>query len=98
MQKVVSAPTLVDLRRYIRETVCQNDQLDPDVTPMREGEITRSGRTCGLFFQIQGPRLLKAYAVWSSEEHRIRFYGSNGIRIGETLLSDSPEVGQKLAA
>src|SRR5271165_2153496 len=59
MDAVVSLPTLDDLRRHVMHTLCQHDKLDPEQTPMFQGKIERSGRACGLFFQVQGPRLLK---------------------------------------
>jgi hypothetical protein len=64
---------------------------------MQEARITRSGRTCGLFFQVQGPRLVKTYAVWAGEEGRILFYDSTGQRFAQTRLSEAPDP-RRLAA
>jgi hypothetical protein len=97
MRTVASLPTIDDLRRYVLETLCSRDQLDPAQTPLHEGRIKRRGRVCGLFFQVQGPRLLKTYAVWAGEENRILFYDSTGERFAETRLSDAPDT-QRLAA
>src|SRR5262245_62046256 len=97
MFTVVALPTFDDLRRHVLHTLCSHDKLDPVQTPMRQAIITRSGRPCGLFFQLQGPRLLKTYAVWAGEENRILFYDSTGARFGETRLSDAPDP-LKLAA
>ena len=71
--------------------------LEPAQTPLHQAVITRAGKPCGLFFQIQGPRLLKTYAVWAGEEDRILYYDSTGVRFGETKLSDAPDV-RKVAA
>ena len=87
---VASLPTLDDLRRHILETLCSHDRLDPQQVALHEGTIVRSGRCCGLFFQISGPRHLKSYAVWAGEENRILFYDSGGLRFSETRLSESP--------
>jgi hypothetical protein len=46
----------------------------------------------GLFFQAQGPRLLKSYAVWAGDEDRILFYNSSGERFAETRLSEAPKT------
>lgn len=92
-----SLPTVDELRRYVLQTLCRHDQLDPTQTPLHQALIKRSGRACGLFFQVQGPRLLKNYAVWAGEEDRILFYDSTGLRFAETRLSDAPDP-QKLAA
>ena len=53
--------------------------------------------TCGLFFQVEGPRLLKTYAVWAGDEHRILFYDSTGRRFQEVRLSESPAAGRMAA-
>ena len=97
MRTVVSLPTYDELRRHVRETLCAHDQLDPTNTPLHQALIMRKGRPCGLFFQVQGPRLLKTYAVWAGEENRILFYDSTGVRFAETRLSDAPDP-LKLAA
>jgi hypothetical protein len=91
MCHVVSLPTLAELRRHIHELLCQPDQLDPQQTPLQQAVITRRGRPCGLFFQVQGPRLLRNYAVWAGDENRILFYNSSGERIAEMRLSEAPD-------
>jgi hypothetical protein len=97
MDAVASLPTLEDLRRHVLHTLCSHDQLDPNQTPLRQAVITRSGKPCGLFFQVQGPRMLKTYAVWAGEENRILFYDSTGVRFGQTRLSEGPDP-RRLAA
>jgi hypothetical protein len=97
MPTVASLPTFDDLRRHIRETLCAHDHLDPTNTPLHQSLIMRKGKPCGLFFQVQGPRMLKTYAVWAGEENRILFYDSTGMRFAETRLSDAPDP-LKLAA
>lgn len=92
-----SLPTLDDLRSHILTTLCSQDQLDPKQTPLHQALIRRSGRTCGLYFQVQGPRLLKTYAIWSGEENRVLFYDSTGLRFAETRLSDGPDPSELAA-
>ena len=84
MKNVASLSTLDELRQHVLDTLCTHDRLDPGQTPLRQAVISRSGRPCGLFFQVQGPRLLKTYAVWAGEEDRILFYDSTGLRFQET--------------
>ena len=91
MKEVVSLPTLHELRRHVHERLCRPDQLDPLQAPLQQAVITRRGRPCGLFFQVQGPRLLRNFAVWAGEEDRILFYNSSGERIAETRLSEAPD-------
>src|SRR5271170_770752 len=91
MNTVATLPTLDELRQYVRRTLCAHDRLDPAYTPLFQGLITRAGKPCGLFFQVQGPRLLRAYAVWAGEENRILFYDSTGLRFAETKLCEGPD-------
>jgi hypothetical protein len=91
MDAVVCLPSLERLRDHVRRTLCAHDQLDPSQTPLLESVITRSGRSCGLFFQVQGPRRVRIYAVWAGDEDRILFYDSNGQRFAETRLSEGPD-------
>jgi hypothetical protein len=91
MNAAVCLPSLDALRDHVHKTLCAHDQLDPAQTPLRHSVLTRSGRPCGLFFSVQGPRRVKTYAIWAGEEDRILFYESNGIRFGETRLVDGPD-------
>ena len=91
MKDIVCLPTLEALRRHIHETLCRRENLDPSQAPMQQALIMRQGRSCGLFFQVEGPRLLRNYALWVGEENRILFYNSTGERIAETRLTDAPD-------
>jgi hypothetical protein len=91
MDAVVALPTLDELRRHVLTTLCAHDHLDPNQTPLFQALIKRRDRPCGLFFQAQGPRMLKTYAVWAGEENRILFYDSTGARFAEVRLSDAPD-------
>jgi hypothetical protein len=91
MRHVVSLPTLHELRLHVHEELCRPDQLDPAQAPLQQAIITRRGKPCGLFFQVEGPRLLRNSAVWAGEENRILYYNSSGERIAETRLTDAPD-------
>jgi hypothetical protein len=91
MKEVVCLPTLAELRRHVHATLCRSDHLDPAQAPLQQALITRRGRPCGLFFQVEGPRLLRNYAVWVGDEHRILFYNSCGERVGEVRLTEAPD-------
>jgi hypothetical protein len=97
MDLVACLPTIEELIHYVLCRLCEPDDLDPAQTPLLQAVITRRGEPCGLFFQAQGPRLLKNYAVWAGDENRILFYNCNGERIAETRLSEAPDPG-RLAA
>jgi hypothetical protein len=92
-----SLPTVEALRNYVRQAICRRDRLDPEATPLFEGAVTRRGKPCGLFFQVQGPRQVRLYALWAGEEKRILFYDQTGARIGETRLSDAPAPRRQAA-
>src|SRR5262245_48529432 len=97
MDAVAALPTLDELRQHVLTVLCAKDNLDATQTPLHQATILRKGKPCGLFFQVQGPRLLKTFAVWTGEEHRILFYDSTGVRFAQTQLSDGPDT-LKLAA
>ena len=94
---VVPLPALEQLRQFVLDTLCERDRLDPSQVRLRQALVRRGGRVCGLFFQVEGPRLLRTYAVWAGEEHRILFYDSTGVRFAQTRLSEAPDP-RKLAA
>jgi hypothetical protein len=91
MLHIAALPSLEALRQHVLVTLCQHDNLDPAQTPLHQTLITRRGKTCGIFFELQGPRLLKTYAVWAGEEDRILFYDTAGERFAESRLSDAPD-------
>jgi len=97
MCTVIALPSLNAIRQQVHTTLCAHDNLDPAQTPLFHSVITRRGKPCGSFFHIQGPRLLKTYALWTGDENRILFYDSKGERFNEIRLTDSP-FPVKLAA
>ena len=78
MGQVLCLATVDELCKHVHETLCKNDCLDPAETPLQQSVILRKGKPCGIFFQVSGPRLLKAYAVWAGEENRVLFGGRLG--------------------
>lgn len=92
MTEVVHLPSFEELRAHVHQSLCRRDHLDPGQTPMHQSLITRQGRACGLFFQVHGPRLLRTYAVWASDENRILYYDALGERIAEHRLSEAPPL------
>src|SRR5262249_6552956 len=93
-QAVAALPTVEKLRDYVRRTLCAHDRLEPDTTPFFQALITRAGRPCGLFFMVQGPRMLRTFAVWAGEEDRVLFYDSTGLRFGETRLCEGNPLAE----
>src|ERR1019366_9630688 len=91
MRDIAALPTLNELCQYVLNTLCRHDNLDPNQTPLQQALITKHGKPCGLFFQVQGPRLLRNYAIWAGDENRILYYNCNGERVAETNLSEAPD-------
>jgi len=92
-----SLPTFKQLRDHVHTTLCSRDRIDPGQTSLRYSLIVRSGKPCGLFFLIQGPRLLRTHAVWAREEERILLYDSRGLRFAETRLCEAPQLEEAAA-
>jgi hypothetical protein len=91
MSAVATLPTIEELRHHVLSTLCSHDRLDPRQTPLHQAVIVRQGKPCGIFFQVQGPRLLKTYAVWAGDEKRILFYDCSGARFAMTCLEKGPD-------
>ena len=96
MNAIAILPTFESLAQHVHTFLCSRDRLDPRQTPLYQTLIVRAGKPCGLFFQVQGPRLLRTYAIWAGEEDRILFYDSTGCRFAEMRLSEGPDP-RKLA-
>ena len=91
MDEVLSLPTLEELRQHVRTVLCEQNQLDRDTAPLWQSVIVRPGRTCGLFFEVQGPRRTRSYAIWAGEESRLLFYDSQGRVFARARLSEAPD-------
>jgi hypothetical protein len=91
MEAVERLTTLQQLREHVSKVLAEHDQLDAEQAPLRQSILRRRGRPCGLFFQLQGPRHVRTYAVWAGEENRVLFYDSLGRRFAQTTLSEGPD-------
>jgi len=94
---VLSLTTLDELCQHVHQTLCEHEVLDPKQSPLQKLLMQRRGKPCGYFFEINGPRMVRVYAVWAGDENRILFYDSCGVRFAETRLIESPDP-RKLAA
>jgi hypothetical protein len=86
-----SLTSLDAIRKHVHAKLCARDNLDPGQTPLFHSVITRKNKPCGLFFQVQGRRQLRNYAVWAGDEDRILFYDSKGERFAEIRVCDAPD-------
>ena len=94
METVVALPQITDMRRFVQSILCERDNLDLGQTPLYEAPLKKDGRICGLYFEVQGPRLLRSSAIWTEEESRLLFYDSTGDRFAEIRLSEAPSLEQ----
>lgn len=89
---VAAARTLDDLEACVRQTLCTQDRLDPNQTPIHRATLFRKAKPCGLLFVAHGPRRMRCQAIWICDEHRILCYDSAGNRFAEVQLYESPEL------
>ena len=81
-----------DLREYVSTTICNQYQLQSGVFPMTERILLRSGKPCGVYFCLHGPRATKFSAIWETDRNQILFYGSGGERFQKTQLVEAPTL------
>jgi hypothetical protein len=86
-----SIQTIDELRRFVQQTLCEKHVLDPKQFPMEEAILTRAGRPCGLYFCQNGPRLLRAHAVWDGLRDVVAFYDASGARFNTVWLTNGPK-------
>lgn len=88
------APTMVrdlrELRNYVEEIICDQNELEPRAFRMTERPLLRHGKPCGIYFCLHGPRSVKLIAIWESDQNTVLFYGSNGERTLRCRLPMAP--------
>jgi len=89
--------SLDDLRDYVNETLCTQYQLQIDAFHLTERILRRSGKPCGIYFCLHGPRAVKFTAIWETDRNQILFYGSGGERFQKTQLLESPRLDSAAA-
>ena len=78
--------SLDDLRVYVQRTLCEQNELEPDTFQITERILIRSGKPCGIYFCLHGPRSVKLIAIWETDRNTVLFYGSSGERCQRTQL------------
>jgi len=82
---------LNDLRDFIQKTLCDQNELELNAFPMSERILMRSGRPCGMYFCLHGPRAVKFSAIWETDKNSILFYGATGERFQKVQLVAAPK-------
>jgi len=88
---------LDDLRNYVHNTICQQNELQVGAFNITERVLVRGRRPCGIFFCLHGPRSVKLTAIWETDRNTILFYSSSGERVGRTQLVHAPVLAPSLA-
>jgi hypothetical protein len=83
--------SLDDLRNYVHQTLCEKENLVPDQFQVRELELKKCGRSCGIQFSIYGPRQIRLSALWASDKNVLYFYDTLGVRFLKTQLRNRIE-------
>jgi hypothetical protein len=81
---------LNDLRSYVHQTICDQNELEPGVFPVTERFLVRGRQPCGIFFCLHGPRSVKLTAIWETDRNTILFYSSSGERVLKAQLVQAP--------
>ena len=88
---------LKDLRTYVLETICQQNELQVGAFEITERILVRGQRACGIFFCLHGPRSVKLTAIWETDRNTVLFYSSSGERVCKTQLLQAPVLAPALA-
>lgn len=89
---------LNELRDYVNETLCQHEQLEIGAFPLSERILIRSGKPCGIYYRLHGPRAVQYSAIWETDRNTILFYGSTGERFLRTQLTSNPRLELRSAS
>ena len=89
--------SLSELRMFVNETICGQEQLEVGAFQMSERILTRCGHPCGIYFCIHGPRQVKFTAIWETDKNTVLFYGASGERTFRTQLVDAPALQTAVA-
>jgi hypothetical protein len=95
---VASFATVDELSAHVHGVLCAKDNLEPRQTPLFRTPLVKRGRPCGLVFHVEGPRLLRTSAIWTSDADRIIFYDSTGTRFHTIDVSEGPAAEAVKAA
>ena len=89
MPEPVQIADLAELRQYVHQTLCDQNELEFGAFHMTERQLLRSQRPCGRYFCLHGPRSGRFVAIWESERNSGLFYGATGERREQTRLSSA---------
>jgi hypothetical protein len=82
---------LNDLRTFVQERLCRQNELETGAFHFTERALEKRGVPCGISFCLHGPRNVKLIAIWETGRNTIVFYGSDGARVERVQLAPGPD-------
>ncbi|MEM9646470.1 MAG: hypothetical protein AAF989_15875 [Planctomycetota bacterium] len=92
------SPCTIDLKQLtqmVEKQMCEVGHLEPDQFPLTMRDVIRSGRKCGIYFCLHGPRSVKLTAICDFQSKSVMYYGVDGIRVEKMEL---PRLASSLMA
>ncbi len=68
------------LQRMVEQRLCELGHLETKQFPLTLREVVRSGKRCGIYFCLHGPRSVKLTAICDFKHKTLIYYGADGIR------------------
>ena len=84
MSASIQEQRLQSIREFVRDELCEKNQLEKNAFHMTERILVKKGQPCGFFFCIYGPRSVRLTAVWDLDRGSVFFYDSLGRRSGRS--------------
>ena len=78
--QIVKGNEFEAVREFVRDELCERNELEKDAFQMSARVLVRRGKPCGFYFCIYGPRSVRLTAVWDLQKESILFYDSLGRR------------------
>lgn len=88
--------TLEDLRDFVHQTICDQNELVVGAFQFDERILVRGGKPCGLQFTLRGPRAVHFSAIWDVARGMVLFYDCSGDRSHQTYLIGSSTLRDEL--
>lgn len=88
--------TFGDLAGFVHKLLCEKENLLADQFHLRQFELCRNKRLCGVQFSLRGPRNVRLGAIWAADQNTVLFYDAQGQRYLKVRLvnrlSSAPEA------
>jgi hypothetical protein len=83
---------LNQLRSYVEEMICAQNELQVGAFPITQRVLVRGGSPCGMYFCLHGPREVRLTAIWETVRNTVLFYGSAGDRLATVQVAPGLEI------